>query len=162
MKQLKEDFFSQHEKEISEAEGSKPIIDYILDGQLKDLLAALMCEQAKRVDGRSFEEVRSIKIQVGLLPFTHGSALFTRGGTQSIATLTLGSGQDEQRIEDIMGGDVDGSFMLHYNFPPFSVGEVRPLRPPSRRDIGHGHLAASAFRYILPDKELFPYTIRVV
>jgi polyribonucleotide nucleotidyltransferase len=88
--------------------------------------------------------------------------LFTRGTTQSLATLTLGSGQDEQRIEDIMGGDVDGSFMLHYNFPAFSVGEVRPLRPPSRREVGHGHLAASSFKYMLPDKESFPYTIRVV
>jgi polyribonucleotide nucleotidyltransferase len=88
--------------------------------------------------------------------------LFTRGGTQSLATLTLGSGQDEQRIEDIMGGDVDGSFMLHYNFPPFSVGEARGLRAPSRREVGHGHLAAASFKYVLPDKESFPYTIRIV
>ncbi len=79
-----------------------------------------------------------------------------------MTTLTLGSGQDEQKIEDIMGGEVDGSFMLHYNFPPFSVGEVRFLRAPSRREVGHGHLAASAFKYVLPSKEAFPYTIRIV
>lgn len=162
IKKIKEDFFAHHEQDLSNAESSKSIVDYILDSQLKESLTAIICEQSKRVDGRSFDQVRAIETIVGLLPFTHGSAVFTRGGTQSLATLTLGSGQDEQRIEDIMGGEVDGSFMLHYNFPPFSVGEVKPLRPPSRRDIGHGHLAASAFRYILPDKESFPYTIRVV
>ncbi|MFT6765364.1 MAG: polyribonucleotide nucleotidyltransferase [Alteromonas naphthalenivorans] len=162
IKKIKEDFATQFEQELTTDADSKPIIDYILDAQLKERLTAVICEQSKRVDGRSFDQVRSIETKVGLLPFTHGSAVFTRGSTQSLATLTLGSGQDEQKIEDIMGGEVDGSFMLHYNFPPFSVGEVRPLRPPSRREVGHGHLAASAFRYILPDKDSFPYTIRVV
>lgn len=162
IKKLKEDFATNFEKDLTEEADSRPVIDYILDAQLKERLTAVICEQGKRVDNRSFDQVRSIETKVGLLPFTHGSAVFTRGGTQSLATLTLGSGQDEQRIEDIMGGDVDGSFMLHYNFPGYSVGEVKPLRPPSRREVGHGHLAASAFRYILPDKEAFPYTIRVV
>lgn len=162
IKKIKEDFAIQFEQELTTDVDSKPVIDYILDAQLKERLTAVICEQSKRVDGRSFDQVRAIETKVGLLPFTHGSSVFTRGGTQSLATLTLGSGQDEQRIEDIMGGDVDGSFMLHYNFPPFSVGEVKPLRGPSRREVGHGHLAASAFRYILPDKEAFPYTIRVV
>lgn len=162
VKKIKEDFMAQHEADIAAAGDVKPVVDYIFDAQLKEAITAAICEQGKRVDGRSYDQVRAIETTVGLLPYTHGSAVFTRGGTQSLATLTLGSGQDEQRIEDIMGGEVDGSFMLHYNFPPFSVGEVRPLRPPSRREVGHGHLAASSFRYILPDKESFPYTIRIV
>lgn len=162
MDAIKEAFEEQFGKEIEEREEPKSIINYIFDAQLKERMTALICEHGKRVDGRSFEQVRDINIEVGILPFTHGSSLFTRGGTQSLGTLTLGSGQDEQKIEDIMGGEVDGSFMLHYNFPPFSVGEVRFLRAPSRREVGHGHLAASAFKYVLPSKDSFPYTIRVV
>ena len=160
MTAVKKEFFAQHGAEVTD--GLRPMIEYIVDEQLKERVTAIICEQGKRIDGRSYDQVRGISIEVGLLPFTHGSALFTRGGTQSLATLTLGSGQDEQKIEDIMGGEGDGSFMLHYNFPPFSVGEARGLRPPSRRDIGHGHLAASSFKYVLPDKESFPYTIRIV
>ena len=160
MNQVKEQFFAQHAADM--ADTIKPIVEYIFDEQLKERVTEIICEQAKRIDGRSYDQVRPIAVEVGLLPFTHGSSLFTRGGTQSLATLTLGSGQDEQKIEDIMGGEVDGSFMLHYNFPPFCVGEARGSRPPSRRDIGHGHLAASSFRYVLPDKESFPYTIRIV
>ncbi len=159
---LKEGFFTQYEQELAAVEGAKKIIEYIFDEQFEERVVELICEGGKRIDNRSFDAIRDIVTEVGILPFTHGSALFTRGNTQSLATLTLGSGQDEQRIEDIMGGEVDGSFMLHYNFPPFSVGEVRPLRAPSRREVGHGHLAASAFKYILPDKESFPYTIRIV
>ncbi len=159
---LKEEFFAPHLEELASVEGSKKIADYIFEEQFEIRMTELICEGGKRLDLRSFDQVRKIVTEVGILPFTHGSALFTRGDTQSLATLTLGSGQDEQRIEDIMGGEVDGSFMLHYNFPPFSVGEVRPLRAPSRREVGHGHLAASAFKYILPDKESFPYTIRIV
>ena len=162
LRDIREKFFTKHEATITEGEDAKNVIEYIFDAVLKERMTALICDEKKRVDGRSFDQVRDIHTDVNLLPFTHGSALFTRGGTQSLASLTLGSGQDEQRIEDIMGGDVDGSFMLHYNFPAFSVGEVRPLRPPNRREVGHGHLAASSFKYILPDKESFPYTIRVV
>ncbi len=163
MDELKKDFFSQHEQELVAATDThKKIIDYIFEEEFQVRATELICEGGKRPDGRSFDQIRAITTEVGLLPFTHGSALFSRGDTQSLATLTLGSGQDEQRIEDIMGGEVDGSFMLHYNFPPFSVGEVKPLRAPSRREVGHGHLAASAFKYILPDKESFPYTIRIV
>ena len=160
MNAVKKEFFTLHEAEVTDA--LRPMVEYILDEQLKERVTEIICEQGKRVDGRAYDQVRPISCEIGLLPFTHGSSLFTRGGTQSLATLTLGSGQDEQKIEDIMGGDVDGSFMLHYNFPPFSVGEARGLRPPSRRDIGHGHLAASSFKYVLPDKESFPYTIRIV
>lgn len=159
---IKKDFLKQFDKELVEKEIPKNIVEYILDAQLKTRMTAIICEQGKRVDGRSFDQVRNIDIEVGMLPFTHGSSLFTRGSTQSLVSLTLGSGQDEQKIEDIMGGEVDGSFMLHYNFPPYSVGEVRMLRPPSRREVGHGHLAASSFKYMLPDKDSFPYTIRIV
>jgi len=159
---IKKEFFEKYEDVLIKNEDPKNIIEYVYDTALKQQMTGIICEQKKRVDGRNFDEVRSISTQVGLLPFTHGSALFTRGTTQSLVSLTLGSGQDEQKIEDKMGSEVDGSFMLHYNFPPYSVGEVRPLRPPSRREVGHGHLAASSFKYMLPDKESFPYTIRIV
>ena len=101
-------------------------------------------------------------LKLVLLPFTHGSALFTRGRTQALVTATLGGGDDEQKIETIMDDEHEGTFMLHYNFPPFSVGEVRPMRGPGRREVGHGHLAASAIRRVLPDNKDFPYTIRIV
>lgn len=115
----------------------------------------------RRIDGRALNEVRPIDIQVGWLPRTHGSARFTRGETQVSAVVTLGSAEDEQKI-DALTGETFKSFMLHYNFPPFSVGEVRMLRGPSRRDIGHGALAERSISQILPSNEKFPYTIRIV
>jgi polyribonucleotide nucleotidyltransferase len=115
----------------------------------------------RRVDGRRFNEVRPIHIQVGWLPRTHGSARFTRGETQISAVVTLGSAEDEQKI-DALTGETFKSFMLHYNFPPYSVGEVRMLRGPSRRDIGHGALAERSISRILPSSEKFPYTVRIV
>ncbi|MBI5968360.1 MAG: polyribonucleotide nucleotidyltransferase [Deltaproteobacteria bacterium] len=117
--------------------------------------------QSRRIDGRALNEVRPIHMQVGWLPRTHGSARFTRGETQISAVVTLGSAEDEQKI-DALTGETFKSFMLHYNFPPFSVGEVRMLRGPSRRDIGHGALAERAISQILPANEKFPYTIRIV
>jgi polyribonucleotide nucleotidyltransferase len=117
--------------------------------------------QGRRIDGRGFQEVRPIDIAVGWLPRTHGSARFTRGETQVSAVVTLGSEEDEQKI-DALTGETFKSFMLHYNFPPFSVGEVRPLRGPSRRDIGHGALAERAISRVLPPNDKFPYTIRIV
>ncbi len=121
----------------------------------------MMVEQRRRIDGRTFDQVRPISIEVGKLPRTHGSALFTRGETQVIAVVTLGSSSDEQKIE-ALAGETFKSFMLHYNFPPFSVGEVRPLRGPGRREIGHGALAERAIKPSLPKNGEFPYTIRVV
>lgn len=118
-------------------------------------------QQNRRIDGRALNEVRAIDIVVGWLPRAHGSARFTRGETQVSAAVTLGSAQDEQRI-DALAGETFKSFMLHYNFPPFSVGEVRMLRGPSRRDIGHGSLAERAIGRILPPNDKFPYTIRIV
>lgn len=114
-----------------------------------------------RPDRRRFDEIRPISGEVGLLPRTHGSALFTRGETQALVTVTLGTGEDVQRLDDLMGESAK-RFMLHYNFPPFSVGEVRFLRGPSRREIGHGALAERAIHPVLPSEEEFPYTIRVV
>jgi polyribonucleotide nucleotidyltransferase len=121
----------------------------------------MMVEAKKRIDGRRFDEVRPISIEVGLLPRTHGSAMFRRGETQVLAVVTLGSSSDEQKIE-ALAGETFKSFMLHYNFPPYSVGEVKPLRGPGRREIGHGALAERAVKTVLPDDGSFPYTIRVV
>ena len=117
--------------------------------------------EGKRVDGRDHTTVRPINIEVGFLPRTHGSVLFTRGETQSICTATLGTSRDQQRIDGLLE-DTWKSFLLHYNFPPFSVGETRPLRGPGRREVGHGHLAERALTGMLPSQEEFPYTIRMV
>ena len=117
--------------------------------------------QNRRIDERALNEVRPIHIEIGWLPRTHGSARFSRGETQVSAVVTLGSADDEQKI-DALSGETFKSFMLHYNFPPFSVGEVRMLRGPSRRDIGHGALAERSISRILPSNEKFPYTIRIV
>ncbi len=117
--------------------------------------------QGYRIDGRDTKTVRNIDCQVGVLPRVHGSALFTRGETQAIVVCTLGTSQDEQII-DAIDGDYREHFMLHYNFPPYSVGEATPMRPPGRREIGHGKLAWRAIHAMLPTKEEFPYTIRLV
>jgi polyribonucleotide nucleotidyltransferase len=115
----------------------------------------------RRIDGRALNEVRPIEIEIGWLPRTHGSARFTRGETQVSSVVTLGSADDEQKI-DALTGETFKTFMLHYNFPPYSVGEVRMLRGPSRRDIGHGALAERSIAQVLPANEKFPYTIRIV
>ncbi len=127
----------------------------------KSTVRRMMVEEKKRIDGRRFDEVRPISIEVGLLPRTHGSAMFRRGETQVLAVVTLGSSSDEQKIE-ALAGETFKAFMLHYNFPPYSVGEVKPLRGPGRREIGHGALAERAVKNVLPDDGSFPYTIRVV
>ena len=121
----------------------------------------MILEKKTRSDGRGPCDIRPISCETGILPRTHGSALFTRGETQSLAVVTLGTSEDEQRI-DALEGEYFRTFMLHYNFPPFSVGETRPLRSPGRREVGHGKLAARALQSILPEKEAFPYTIRIV
>ena len=114
-----------------------------------------------RPDGRQFNEIRPISIEVSVLPRTHGSALFTRGETQALVTATLGTADDEQRM-DTLEGESFKRFMLHYNFPPFSVGEVKFLRGPGRREIGHGALAERSIGSVMPGEEAFPYTVRVV
>ncbi|MFH1215669.1 MAG: polyribonucleotide nucleotidyltransferase [Pseudomonadota bacterium] len=127
----------------------------------KMMMRNMIVHDQKRIDGRSFDDIRPISSEIAILPRAHGSALFTRGETQALVTSTLGSGEDEQRVETL-GGMENMPFMLHYNFPPFCVGEVRFMRGPSRRDIGHGALATRAIQAILPDNGTFPYTIRIV
>jgi polyribonucleotide nucleotidyltransferase len=127
----------------------------------KSMMRARIVEKGERIGGRKFDEVRKIDTEVALLPRVHGSALFTRGETQALVTTTLGSGDDEQRVETLDGMSFR-KFMLHYNFPPFCVGEARFMRGPSRRDIGHGALATRALEKVLPSVEDFPYTIRIV
>ncbi|MDE3160083.1 MAG: polyribonucleotide nucleotidyltransferase, partial [Acidobacteriota bacterium] len=121
-----------------------------------------MLKNHRRPDGRAFDEIRKITIETGVLPRTHGSALFTRGETQALVTVTLGTKEDEQRIELLEPGEATKRFMLHYNFPPFSVGEVGFMRGPGRREIGHGALAERALAPMVPSIEEFPYSIRVV
>jgi polyribonucleotide nucleotidyltransferase len=121
-----------------------------------------MLKNHRRPDGRAFDEVRKITIETGVLPRTHGSALFTRGETQALVTVTLGTKDDAQRIELLEPGEASKRFMLHYNFPPFSVGETGFMRGPGRREIGHGALAERSLTALIPSEEKFPYTMRVV
>jgi len=126
-----------------------------------DEVRDMILEKKVRADGRGPTDIRSITCETGILPRTHGSALFTRGETQALAVVTLGTSDDEQRI-DALEGEYFRTFLLHYNFPPFSVGEARPLRSPGRREIGHGKLAERALKSVVPTKDVFPYTIRLV
>ena len=132
----------------------------LLDECKKNLMRQRILQQGFRIDGRAMDEVRPIACEVGILPKAHGSALFTRGETQALVVATLGSERDELHVEGLTG-DVYKRFMLHYNFPPFCVGEARPLRGPSRRDIGHGTLARRGVEAVLPDPAHFPYTMRI-
>ncbi len=127
----------------------------------KNQVRRMIAEEGKRVDGRSFTEIRPITCEVSFLPRTHGSGLFTRGQTQSLCVTTLGTGDDEQLVE-ALEGERHKTFMLHYNFPPFSVGETGPMRGAGRREIGHGALAEKSLVTVMPQKEQFPYTVRVV
>lgn len=133
----------------------------ILEKIEREEMRRLILEKGIRADGRRLEEVRPITCETGVLPRTHGSALFTRGGTQALVTTTLGTSEDVQRLDGIEGEGFK-RFTLHYNFPPFSVGEVRFLRAPGRREIGHGALAERAMLNVLPSRDEFPYTIRIV
>ncbi len=136
-------------------------ISIIFNELEKDLVRSMILNEDIRVDGRRPDEIRPIYCKVGLLPRAHGSALFVRGETQALSAVTLGTHEDEQKI-DSLEGESYKSFMLHYNFPPFSVGEVKQLRSPGRREIGHGALAERALKPVVPSKDVFPYTIRVV
>jgi polyribonucleotide nucleotidyltransferase len=143
------------------AETLKGWIAEIFESLEKHQVRRMIVEKGIRADGRGNADIRPITCEVGILPRVHGSALFTRGETQSLAAVTLGTGDDEQRI-DALEGDSTKSFMLHYNFPPFSVGEVRPMRGPGRREIGHGALAERSLKPAIPSREDFPYTVRIV
>jgi polyribonucleotide nucleotidyltransferase len=143
-------------------DGSKAVHEMLGDLEYRALRDQVL-DTKKRVDGRALDEVRPISIDTRVLPRTHGSALFTRGQTQALVVATLGTANDVQRLDSIdEAGETTKSFMLHYNFPPFSTGEVRPMRGTSRREIGHGNLAERALQGVLPDFADFPYTIRIV
>ena len=128
----------------------------------KEVIRNMMIDEGKRLDGRGFKEVRPIEVEAGVLPMPHGSALFTRGETQALATVTLGTKMDEKMIDNALEDTFFEKFFLHYNFPSFSVGEVRPNRGPGRREIGHGNLAFRSLVPVMPSQEECPYTIRIV
>jgi polyribonucleotide nucleotidyltransferase len=158
MRALKSDIYEA----LGEAYADRKEEVYGLLGDIQKLISRdMILKEGRRIDGRRFDEIRPISCEVGILPRPHGSALFTRGETQVLGVLTLGSGQDEQRVETLSGEEMR-PFMLHYNFPPYSVGEVKRVGSPSRRDIGHGGLSTRAIARILPDKEDFDYTVRLV
>ena len=143
--------FADRAGEVAEALGK------LTDGTMRKMII----DQSRRVDGRGLTDIRPISCEVGILPRTHGSSVFTRGETQALAVATLGTSGDEQRVDSLIGEQYK-KFMLHYNFPPFSVGEARPMRNPGRREIGHGALAERALLAVLPSDKEFPYTIRLV
>ncbi|MFA4904026.1 MAG: polyribonucleotide nucleotidyltransferase [Desulfobaccales bacterium] len=145
----------------SEVEGLEKVAKGLFSEFKKKLVRNLMLTEQRRIDGRSYTEVRPITGEINILSRSHGSAVFTRGETQALAVATLGTPSDEQKIETLVG-ETFKSFMLHYNFPPYSVGETRMIRGPGRREIGHGALAERAISQVLPSAEEFPYTIRIV
>lgn len=156
------DLLSKELEERLSVEGYPPadIKMALVEIEKQQVRSRILNERA-RIDGRGLKDIRPISAEVSVLPRTHGSSLFIRGQTQSLSVTTLGTGEDEQRIESLEG-QTQKSFMLHYNFPSFSVGETGPLRGPGRREIGHGALAEKALLAVMPSKEKFPYTIRLV
>ena len=158
MRVLKAEIFESLGEDYQDRKGE--VYDLLGDIQ-KKISRNMILNEGRRIDGRKFDEIRPISCEVGVLPRPHGSALFTRGETQVLGVLTLGSAQDEQRIETLSGEEMR-KFMLHYNFPPYSVGEVKRMMGPSRRDVGHGGLSTRALERVLPDNDDFDYTIRLV
>ena len=148
-------------EQLGPEEFEPELLSALFKGLEKDIVRGSILETGRRIDGRDTKTVRPIQCEVGVLPRAHGSALFTRGETQALVVTTLGTGQDEQII-DALAGDYREHFLLHYNFPPYSVGEASFLRSPGRREIGHGKLAWRALKAVMPTKDDFPYTIRVV
>jgi polyribonucleotide nucleotidyltransferase len=146
---------------VGEKEVSAGHVKMLFDQIEYDEVRRLIFMEGKRADGRGIKDIRPITSEIDVLPRTHGSSLFTRGQTQSLAVVTLGTRRDEQMVEALDGLSYN-NFMLHYNFPSFSVGETKPMRGPGRREIGHGALAAKSLKAVMPDKEDFPYTVRVV
>ena len=146
-----------------EADGKlKGELSELFHGMEKDVVRNMILDQKRRIDGRVLNQVRPISISLGYLPRVHGSAIFTRGETQALVATTLGTSQDEQRMDALEFNGATRSFMLHYNFPPFCTGETKFISGPGRREIGHGLLAQRALQPVLPNKETFPYTIRLV
>ena len=158
---LLKDIFNQIIKKLSIEEDNLPLLKNVYDNACKEAVRNLIIKEKIRVDGRKLDEIRPITCEIGVLPRVHGSALFTRGQTQALAVTTLGTIKDRQFI-DTLEEESSERFYLHYNFPPFSVGEVSPRRGQSRREIGHGSLAEMALKALIPPEEIFPYTIRIV
>jgi polyribonucleotide nucleotidyltransferase len=158
MKLVRDEFLAR----VAEDDERRPAIGGIYEALREKIMRWEILANGRRVDGRAFDEIRNITSEVGVLPRTHGSALFTRGETQALVTVTLGTSEDAQIIDIVQESEYHKRFMLHYNFPPFSVGEVKFLRGPGRREIGHGALAERSLREMLPPEEEFPYTVRVV
>ncbi len=158
LKAIKEDIVSQLEEEFPD---SASFIGGILHDVEKDIMRQMIIKEKVRLDGRGWRDIRPISCEVDLLPRTHGSALFTRGQTQALGVVTLGTKSDEQIVE-ALEGESSKRYLLHYNFPPFCTGEAKPIRGVSRREIGHGNLAERALKPVIPPAEKFPYTIRVV
>ncbi len=162
MAKLQKDLIENFSESLKEEKISESVLVYIFDSLLKEDLPDMIAEKGHRVDGRKLTEIRPIDVEVSNLPCAHGSALFTRGQTQALASITLGTAQDAQKIEHLAGGIIEKKFMLHYNFPPYATGEVKPIRGVGRREIGHGYLAEKSFTNVLPELDIFPYTIRAV
>jgi polyribonucleotide nucleotidyltransferase len=161
MKKVKDEYVARFAGDEQAAE-KKAQTGAVYEMLREKIMRREILEKGRRHDGRKFDEIRNIHSEVGVLPRTHGSALFTRGETQALVTVTLGTSEDMQIIDTVQEPDYKKRFMLHYNFPPFSVGEVKFLRGPGRREIGHGALAERSLRDMLPDEESFPYTVRIV
>ncbi|MEO0293815.1 MAG: polyribonucleotide nucleotidyltransferase [candidate division WOR-3 bacterium] len=156
---LKKEILEDVKKRYSEEECR--YVEMIIEERQKELMRKMILEEGKRIDGRNLDEIRPIECKVRALPRPHGSAIFRRGETVSLSAVTLGSKRDEQKLDHLIGEDYK-RFMVHYNFPPFSVGEVKAIKGPGRREIGHGILAENSLLPVIPNEEKFPYTIRIV
>jgi polyribonucleotide nucleotidyltransferase len=156
---IKAEFIATLPEEV--AAEKAPLIDRYYHDTEKEAMRNMVLDDRRRLDGRKLDQIRPIWSEVNYLPMAHGSAIFTRGETQSLTTVTLGTKLDEQMIDGAMIEEkID--FILHYNFPPFATGEVKPIRGTGRREIGHGNLALRALKAMMPSKEDNPYTVRVV
>ncbi len=165
-KQKRRDSLKQYYKTLTEAlqadfPESEAQVSTILHTIEKEIVRAMIVHDRRRLDGRDWTSIRDITCEVGVLPRVHGTCIFTRGQTQALAAVTLGTKVDEQKMDELEG-EFYKSYMLHYNFPPFSVGEIRRLGGPGRREVGHGNLAERAIKAVMPNEKVFPYTVRVV
>ncbi len=161
MEKIRTELSAEFVKEGDNAEAKESILAGLYEDSFYNIVRAMVFKDGVRIDGRDCTTVRPITVEVGTLPRTHGSALFTRGETQALVVATLGTSEELQHLDNLFGED-SKSFMLHYNFPPFSVGEVKPMRGPGRREIGHGALAERAVKVVMPTAKEFPYVVRIV
>ncbi len=158
----KNDILAKFEDEVESGRITRAVLELIYDLEIKKIIPDVIINEGKRFDGRSFDQIREISGRVGILPCAHGSATFRRGETHALATVSLGTAFDAQKEDSLLEGVVERTFMIHYNFPPYSTGECRVLKGVGRREIGHGYLAERSFVSVLPDYDNFPYTVRSV